>query len=383
MRLIEGFASCLAGAIYDISKRYIADLTMDRYQVQEHGEGLPRRFSRSSRSRTDSSCLRNTRFYLLYTSDSLRKLDAAWVAFHENLQYFVDKGVRKDCDNFNIPKLHSMHHYINSFISRGSADGFSTESPERLHINFAKNAYRATNKRNYVKQMTKWLERQDACFRFSAYLQWTVKGYNSELQGSLEVKEDTNEHGDVEDDEDGDEDIGEEAIFLGYSVAKLPAYRNVPITNLVNNYGADNIITQLTNFLQNSPLTSRSARAPILTSTLSVYKCVTVRLPPAPQVTSSVTKDVVRARPFVAARGLVPAVAAQFDTVLARESEEEDSIEHPLDGEFVLLFSLISQADNVRSQVSKFVRSVSSSACLKTTAASPIQWRMLNGYASS
>ncbi len=190
-----------------------------------------------------------------HTLDSLRKLDAAWVAFHQNLQYFVDKGVWKDHDNFNIPKLHSMQHYIESIISRGSADGFSTESPERLHIDFAKNAYRATNKRNYVKQMTKWLEHQDACFRFSAYLQWTVEGYNSELEGSLEVKED-NEDGVVGDDEDGDEDVGEQAVFLGYSVAKLPAYRNVPITDLINNYGADDIITQLTTFLQNSPLTS-------------------------------------------------------------------------------------------------------------------------------
>jgi hypothetical protein len=281
-----------------------------------------------------------------HTLDSLRKLHDVWVAFHNNLQYFVDKGTRKNRDNFNIPKLHSMHHYIDSIISRGSADGFSTESPERLHIDFAKNAYRATNKRNYLKQMTKWLVRQDACFRFSAYLQWTVKGYHSELEGSSEVKED-NEDGDVGDNEDGDEDVGEQAIFLGYSVAKLPAYRNVVVADLVNNYGADDIITQLTNFLQSSPLTSRSARAPILTSTLSVYKCVTVRLPPAPQVTSFVTKDVVRAWPFVAARGLVPAVAAQFDTVLARESAEEDRIEHPLDGEFMLVFSLIAPADNM------------------------------------
>ena len=148
--------------------------------------------------------------------------------------------------------------------------------------------------------MTKWLERQDAYFRFSMYLQWTVKGYNSELEGSLEVKED-NEDGDVKDDKDGNEDVDEQAVFLGYSVVKLPAYRNVPITDLVKNYGADNIITQLTNFLQNSPLTSQLVWAPILTSTLSVYKCVTVRLPPAPQVTLSITKDVVQARPFVAA----------------------------------------------------------------------------------
>ena len=39
--------------------------------------------------------------------------------------------------------------------------------------------------------------------------------------------------------------IGEQADFLSYSVAKLPAYRNVPITDLINNYGANDIITQL------------------------------------------------------------------------------------------------------------------------------------------
>jgi hypothetical protein len=112
-----------------------------------------------------------------------------------------------------------------------------------------------------------------------------------------------------------------------------------------------------------------------------VYKCVTVRLPPAPQVTSSITKDVVRAWPFVAVRGLVPAVAAQFDMVLAWESAEEDGIEHPLDGEFTFVPSSISQVadSHAQSQVSKFVRSASSSACLKTMAASPIQWHMLNG----
>jgi hypothetical protein len=49
----------------------------------------------------------------------------------------------------------------------------------------------------------------------------------------------------------------------------------------------------------------------------------------------------------VAAQGLVPAVATQFDPVLAQESAEEDGIEHPLDGEFVVVFSSISQADNV------------------------------------
>ena len=76
-----------------------------------------------------------------HTLDSLHKLDSTWVAFHNNLHYFVDQGICKDHDDFNIPKLHSMHHYIKSIILLSSTDGYSTESPKRLHIDFAKVAY--------------------------------------------------------------------------------------------------------------------------------------------------------------------------------------------------------------------------------------------------
>src|ERR1700733_15820909 len=99
----------------------------------------------------------------------------------------------------------------------GSADGFSTESPERLHINFAKNAYRATNKKNYIKQMTKWLTRQEACHRFANYLQWTVLDYLAELSVVSEVRED-----DDKDDEYDDPDSPDQFGGLGYSIAKAP-----------------------------------------------------------------------------------------------------------------------------------------------------------------
>ena len=39
----------------------------------------------------------------------------------------------------------------------------------------------------------------------------------------------------MQNDDDRDEDVGEQAVFLGYSVVKLPAYRNVLITNLITN----------------------------------------------------------------------------------------------------------------------------------------------------
>jgi hypothetical protein len=49
-----------------------------------------------------------------HTTDSLLKLEQAWVAFHQNKHYFVGKGVRT---HFNIPKLHSIQHYVAAIVS--------------------------------------------------------------------------------------------------------------------------------------------------------------------------------------------------------------------------------------------------------------------------
>ena len=55
-----------------------------------------------------------------------------------------------------------------------SLDGFNTESPEQLHIDYAKKGYWASNKKDYVQQMTVWLERQEAVARFCAYLDYVI-----------------------------------------------------------------------------------------------------------------------------------------------------------------------------------------------------------------
>ncbi|KAI6037280.1 hypothetical protein PISMIDRAFT_12909 [Pisolithus microcarpus 441] len=54
----------------------------------------------------------------------------------------------------------------------GSTDGYNTEYPERLHIDYAKDAYRVSNKRDYVEQMALWLQWQEAIYHESAYLAW-------------------------------------------------------------------------------------------------------------------------------------------------------------------------------------------------------------------
>ena len=68
---------------------------------------------------------------------------------------FVDLSVQQ---HFNIVKLHSMIHYHLSICCFGTANNYNTKQSERLHINFAKNAYCATNHRDEYPQMTTWLE---------------------------------------------------------------------------------------------------------------------------------------------------------------------------------------------------------------------------------
>ncbi|GBE83271.1 hypothetical protein SCP_0503190 [Sparassis crispa] len=124
----------------------------------------------------------------VHTEDSITKLETAWKAFHVNKHVFVDKDIRQD---FNIPKAHSAEHYGWSIRSLGTVDGFNTENSERLHIDFAKRAYRATNKKAYLQQMTTWLTCQEAVHKFDAYLQWAelprLKPQNQNSQNSPSI----------------------------------------------------------------------------------------------------------------------------------------------------------------------------------------------------
>jgi hypothetical protein len=56
-------------------------------------------------------------------------------------------------------------------------DSFNSELPEQLHIDFAKEAYRASNKRDYEEQMALWLQRQEAVFLHGSYLNWLLEQF--------------------------------------------------------------------------------------------------------------------------------------------------------------------------------------------------------------
>ncbi|KAF8593917.1 hypothetical protein BDV93DRAFT_565982 [Ceratobasidium sp. AG-I] len=72
-----------------------------------------------------------------------------------------------------VQAFHSLSHYADSIASLGSVDGYNTEHLERLHIDMAKHAYQASNKREYTAQMTNWRYRLDAVLTRDTFIRWT------------------------------------------------------------------------------------------------------------------------------------------------------------------------------------------------------------------
>ncbi|CDO69799.1 hypothetical protein BN946_scf184766.g44 [Trametes cinnabarina] len=119
--------------------------------------------------------------YPAHTSETLTLLENALRAFHENKGIFVDLGIR---EHFKLPKLHFLDHYRRCIELYGTTDNYDTQYSERLHIDFTKNAYRATNRKDELSQMTVWLERREKIDRHAAYIRWCLRSVVPTVQSS-------------------------------------------------------------------------------------------------------------------------------------------------------------------------------------------------------
>jgi hypothetical protein len=136
-----------------------------------------------------------TSHFTSLSESQLQSLETYLLAFHQHKASFV--GFTGAKLGFNgIPKLHMPFHYVSTIRFLGTPDGFSTEAPERYHIDYAKDAYRASNRVNYFPQMVKWLTRQDSIRLWTAYMEWMKLPPNRDPALSLECSdEDFDEFG--------------------------------------------------------------------------------------------------------------------------------------------------------------------------------------------
>ncbi|KLO16815.1 hypothetical protein SCHPADRAFT_822533, partial [Schizopora paradoxa] len=107
------------------------------------------------------------------TTISLNLLAKSLRNFHSVKYSLTDTGLRGGTNQngkFHIPKLELMQHLVPFTRELGSLEQYSTEQIERLHIDMAKDPYRATNKKgDYEEQICRFLDRQEKIRLFNIY----------------------------------------------------------------------------------------------------------------------------------------------------------------------------------------------------------------------
>ncbi|KAI0074756.1 hypothetical protein K474DRAFT_1765035, partial [Panus rudis PR-1116 ss-1] len=184
--------------------------------------------------------------YPVHSTSTLESMKQALHTFHDNKDVFIDIGVRED---FNIPKFHALNHYVAAILCFGSCDGVSTEISERLHIDLAKSAYRSTNRKHYLQQMVRWLERRDKMIWFESYLRWAIPpDADNDKNGGLFPDASLSNTGTLYDDESAQ--VNGHISFPTYRIAKRPGMQRVTATKLREAFGAKQFTQALRTFLQ-------------------------------------------------------------------------------------------------------------------------------------
>ncbi|KAG1902162.1 uncharacterized protein F5891DRAFT_1127781 [Suillus fuscotomentosus] len=244
-------------------------------------------------------------------TESLEALQTALTVFHANKDILKELAVR---EHFNIPKLHQLSHYVQSITLLGAADGFNTELPERLHIDFAKDSYRASNKRDYEEQMALWLQRQEAVFIRSAYLDW------------LSQQPHSNPHDfDADSDMDSESETpnlpAAEPLQASHVLAKVPAHPHQSVQTIITAHGATEFLPALQSFLlKNLP---HNTIVPGLQDRFDLYRQVVIVMP--------LKRRRIRATPEKLPSGRKPGTPAQFDMALIADRPRSSHL-HTLEG---------------------------------------------------
>ncbi|KAJ3487621.1 hypothetical protein NLI96_g3382 [Meripilus lineatus] len=268
-----------------------------------------------------------------HTSDTLDALQKALDEFHAHKNAFIEFGGR-NATHFNIPKFHMLEHYIKMIWNFGSTDGFNTEWSERLHIDYAKDAYRASNKRDYAIQMTRWLIRQEKVDRYATYLFWLRNGnYQPSVPSPTQ-------HGLTSTSsfslppttrlptETAPVSVQRPSPFH-YHIAETPPLQNIAASTIIEKHGASRFLPALSIFLS-----SHGIRIiPHTFDRFHLYTQMVFFLPVIPEVSPTKTKNTLHVSPsystaFRAKFKSSPSLQTNFALVRTGERNEHTDGTH-------------------------------------------------------
>jgi hypothetical protein len=192
--------------------------------------------------------------YPVHSTETLKHLEQALKQFHDNKIIFEELDIR---DSWEIPKLHFAIHYLTLIKWLGTTDNFDTQYTERLHIDFAKDAYEATNHKDEFAQMTLWLERKEKIIKHASFIEWRLAGSPShELTLATLSKYPSR-----------------------ITMTKHPSRKAVPFSEIIEEYGAKYIEDALVRYITHihnptlswAQVEARSINKPLFFNRLAVY----------------------------------------------------------------------------------------------------------------
>ncbi|KAG1869961.1 hypothetical protein F4604DRAFT_1881323 [Suillus subluteus] len=243
----------------------------------------------------------------IHTTETLEALQTTLDVFHANKDILKELAIR---EHFNIPKLHQLTHYVQSIMLLGTADGFNTELPERLHIDFAKEAYHATNKRDYEEQMTLWLQHQEAVFLRHAEPRSFDPGFDSDSDSESEETEAASPN------TTSSLVTSKEVTHI---LAKAPVHPHQSVEKIVTAHGATDFLPALQTFLQKN-LPQTTGVVPGVHDHFDIYRQAVIVAPPDRRVGDAPKRWHVRARPEVVASGRRSSCPGCFDMALISDT---------------------------------------------------------------
>ncbi|KDN34386.1 hypothetical protein RSAG8_12519, partial [Rhizoctonia solani AG-8 WAC10335] len=198
--------------------------------------------------------------------DNLTCLDNDVRVFHETWEIFRTHEVYEGEDFNNFAKMHMMGHYAHQIREWGVPDGYSTEAPEQMHIDYVKTLYHTTSGVNPEPQMTKHLQHIEALGIRQAKLEragvieprkhWycpngDVENLSNDSEDELEL---TWPRGEVNVDAEWILPRAcDQAVYqlkAEMSIAQEPTLPIVPIATIVKDYGAAGFLESLRLYLE-------------------------------------------------------------------------------------------------------------------------------------
>jgi hypothetical protein len=103
----------------------------------------------------------------IHDTESIEQMNDALERFHENVEVFVETGVRPE--QSTPPRQHALIHFIKAIRLFGAPNGLCTSITESKHIKAIKEPWRHSNRFNALRQMLVTNQRLDKLAAFRNY----------------------------------------------------------------------------------------------------------------------------------------------------------------------------------------------------------------------